>query len=131
MNPYSQWSSNAQGGAPSVFGALPYPAPSSWPSSPSELTTLYFTSFNPTILNCTTVGPQSQPWFSVTTDSSMPGYTVFKDRKGRNVGLIEWQSHPAVEVRSLVQRQNASGWLRLSRDRRSVNHSAADVLNDD
>ncbi|KAF8888570.1 hypothetical protein BD779DRAFT_1662291 [Infundibulicybe gibba] len=61
----------------------------------------------PNLFNCTVVGPQSQTYFRIVTDDQMPGYTVFKDAKGRSVALIEWQTHPF---------QNIRNWLRLTLD---------------
>lgn len=123
-NPYSSWSNpgNTQptwgsdsAPAPSIFGALPAPA---LPSK-SNLVTFHFTSFKPNILNSTVVGPDSRPYFRVVTDSSMPGYSVFR-RESKNIALIEWQEHPQVELRDVLSKQAVSGWLGLSPDRRFV-----------
>lgn len=100
--------------APSVFGALPYPTS----PPPSDLVTFQFSSFNPTILNCTILGPHSRPSFRITTDSSMPGYTVVKNAEGKNIALIEWQARPYVEVRGILPKQSIRHWLRLSPDQR-------------
>lgn len=113
-NPFGGWADASSGQTPSVFGALPYP---SAPSA-SNLVTFYFTSFNPHVLNCTVLGPHSQPYFQVVTDVTMPGYTVIKNVKGSSVALIEWQAHPLIEIRGVLSKQNVGRWLRLSSDRR-------------
>ncbi|KAJ7905913.1 hypothetical protein B0H13DRAFT_2274370 [Mycena leptocephala] len=79
LNPYSQgWQntgqSRANNGGPSIFGALPF-------TSPDPLPTFFsfrFTSFNPTILNCNVIGPQSRPYFRIMTDTPMPGSPSFR-----------------------------------------------------
>lgn len=106
-NPFSSWSEGAASSS-SVFGALPYP------TDPANLVAFYFTSFSPDIFNCAIVGPKAQKYFSIVTDSQMPGYTVIKNAEGRNVSLIEWQTHPFIEVRGLVAKQNVNHWLCLS-----------------
>ncbi|KAF9010118.1 hypothetical protein BDQ17DRAFT_1235143 [Cyathus striatus] len=122
-NPFGGWTEAGQGPSqnvwsdgvppPSVFGALPYP------SVPSNLLTFYFTSFNPDLLNCAVVGPQGQPYYRVVTDNHMPGYTVIKNAEGKSISLIEWQSHPFIEIRGTLAKQNVRNWLRLSHDRAS------------
>ncbi|KAK0452353.1 hypothetical protein EV421DRAFT_1768465 [Armillaria borealis] len=49
----------------------------------------------------------------------MPTYTVLKDAKGRSTALVEWQSHPLVELRGVISKQKAGDWLRLSQDKAS------------
>ncbi|KAJ7119942.1 hypothetical protein C8R43DRAFT_1077027 [Mycena crocata] len=121
---------------PSVFGALPYPNPpvasasGSHTRSNSSLTTFYLTSLNPSVLNCVVLGPAPGPqnqhhphspaasklYYAITTDNTMPGYTVFKNAARKSIGLIEWQRHPRVEVRGAVPKQETRGWLKVSRD---------------
>ncbi|KAF8155943.1 hypothetical protein B0H34DRAFT_660076 [Crassisporium funariophilum] len=125
-NPFGSWAEAGQGQsvhhawnggapAPSVFGALPYPtAPSD-----SNLVTFYFTSFSPTIFNCTVIGPQAQVYYRVVTDNYMPGYTVIKNAEGKNISLIEWQTHPLIEVRDLLAKQHIRTWLGLTKDKSS------------
>jgi len=95
---------------PSIFGALPYP------SAPpqSDFVIYHFTSFNPTLLNCTVIGPDYQPCYRIVSDSTMPGYTTCKTVAGRNLALIEWTSHPLVEIRDVLIKQEVRSWLRLS-----------------
>ncbi|KDR80189.1 hypothetical protein GALMADRAFT_62694 [Galerina marginata CBS 339.88] len=123
-NPFESWSEGGQGQSahqvwsgshppPSVFGALPYP------SDASAFTTFYFTSFNPNILNCTVVGPQAQVYYRIVTDNHMPGYTVLKNAEGKNVSLIEWQTHPMIEIRGLLTKQHVRTWLGLTSDKSS------------
>ncbi|KAE9396702.1 hypothetical protein BT96DRAFT_921966 [Gymnopus androsaceus JB14] len=116
-NPFASWASTRGSGdsAPSVFGALP----AAFQTTTSDFMTFYFTSLNTTILNCTLTGPNGQPHFYIATDSSLPGYTVFRTPDGRNVALVEWNPHGAqVEIRGALQKQLASQFIRLSPDRR-------------
>lgn len=138
-NPFDAWSRAVSGpysyaphGAPpsapppSVFGALPYPTPPSTSAHTNTgltLTAFYLTSLNPTVLNCAVVGPGGRVHYAVSTDGALPGYTVMKnaaraDRK--SVALIEWQTHPRVEVRGAVPKQETRDWLRISRDQTYV-----------
>ncbi|KAF8842903.1 hypothetical protein BDN67DRAFT_1009367 [Paxillus ammoniavirescens] len=124
-NPFSAeeaWnagSGRSTGGAPSVFGALPYPTASANQVSLNELVTFRFTSFNPTILNCTVIGPNNETYFRVVTDASMQGYTVLKNSRGSNIALVEWQTHPNVEARGVAAKQPVAQWLQLASDRSS------------
>ncbi|KAK0203600.1 hypothetical protein DFS33DRAFT_813659 [Desarmillaria ectypa] len=111
-NIYGGW---GQAPAPSLFGALPYPTP----PVPANYVTFYLTSFNPSMLNCTVIGPQQCPYFNFVTDSNMPTYTVLKDAKDRSIALVEWQSHPLVELRGVVSKQKVRDWLQLSQDKTS------------
>ncbi|KAJ6582351.1 hypothetical protein B0H19DRAFT_929063 [Mycena capillaripes] len=120
LNPYSQgWqgagNSRVNNGRPSIFGALPFTPPETLPTFFS----FRFTSFNPTILNCNVIGPQSRPYFRVMTDTPMPGVSVFQNSNGQNIALIQWHRHPEVELRNLVARQRASEMLSLSPDQSS------------
>ncbi|KAJ7905900.1 hypothetical protein B0H13DRAFT_2508533, partial [Mycena leptocephala] len=118
-NPYTQgWQSTSQSrannGRPSIFGALPF-------TSPDPLPTFFsfrFTSFNPTILNCSVIGPQSRPYFRIMTDTPMPGVSVFQNSNGQNIALVQWHRHPEVELRNIVARQRVSEMLSLSPDQR-------------
>ncbi|KZP26365.1 hypothetical protein FIBSPDRAFT_678942, partial [Athelia psychrophila] len=117
--PYSNWNTDSSGAyaSPSVVGALPY-TNSPYPLSPGgDLATFTFTALNPTILNCTVLGPNNRVYFSVSTDASMAGYTVLQDANSRNIALIEWQSTPLLEARGLLQKQPINNWLRLGSDR--------------
>lgn len=118
-NIFAGW---GQGPAPSVFGALPSPAP----ATPADFVTFYLTSFNPSVLNCTVIGPQQKTYFTIITDPNMPTYTVLKDAKARSIGLVEWSSgsstttstSPAIELRGVLSKQKIKEWLQLSYDRR-------------
>jgi hypothetical protein len=126
-NPFAAWqltsdnngggSSAASGPPPSIVGALPYPQ-TSYPLPPDNRITFTFTSFNPTILNCTILGPHNRPYFSVSTDASMLGYTVLKDVKSANVALVEWQNAPLLEVRGILSKRKITDWLKLASDQR-------------
>lgn len=116
-HPFGSWSENSQGGSnvSPTFGALPYP------SDPRcSCTSFYFSSFNPDIMNCVVVGPQAQQLYRVVTDKNMPGYTVIKKADGSNLSLIEWKSHPLLEIRGLLSKQPVGTWLGLSADKRLV-----------
>ncbi|KAL0070615.1 hypothetical protein AAF712_002456 [Marasmius tenuissimus] len=123
-NPFSAWYENssqaAQGSSrseppPSIYGALPVGSSNATNSSTLTFT---FTAFNPSILNCTVVGPNNVPYFYVITDPSMPSYTMFKTPDGKSFGLAEWGRTPKVEVRGIVAKQATSQFLRLSSDQR-------------
>ncbi|PPQ72693.1 hypothetical protein CVT26_002910 [Gymnopilus dilepis] len=112
-HPFGSWSESGSGNSSTfpTFGALPYP------SDPTcSCTSFYFTSFNPDVMNCTVVGPQAQQLYRVVTDKNMPGYTQIKKADGSNMSLIEWKSHPLVEIRGLLAKQSVGTWLGLSAD---------------
>ncbi|KAF7289864.1 hypothetical protein MIND_01360800 [Mycena indigotica] len=117
FNPYAQQGWNSQhsmpsGSRPSMYGALPF-------SPPVTLPTLFafrFTSFAPTILNCTVIGPQSRPYFRVLTDAPVQGVTGFQNAAGTNIALVQWHRHPEVEVQGAVSRQRSSQMLALTPD---------------
>ncbi|KAJ7486899.1 hypothetical protein FB451DRAFT_1026040 [Mycena latifolia] len=116
INPYATWSNTsvrrAVPGVPSVHGALPFAAD----PSASNLVTFYFTALNPTILNCTVIGRNTHPYFSISTDPSMPGYTSVKNLDGKIIALIEWKDRPLAEVRNVFSKRRVSDWLSLSPD---------------
>ncbi|KAJ6603581.1 hypothetical protein DFH09DRAFT_1019444 [Mycena vulgaris] len=116
INPYATWSNSnvrrAVPGVPSVHGALPFAAD----PSASNLVTFYFTAFKPTILNCTVLGRNTYPYFKITTDPSLPGYSAIKNPDGKVISLIEWKDRPLVEVRDVFSKQRVSEWLALSPD---------------
>ncbi|KAM6503319.1 hypothetical protein JOM56_000262 [Amanita muscaria] len=119
FNPFSSWAdankNNGSAPPPSVFGALPYPQTAS-----NELP-LLFPSFNPSDLNCAAVGAHGQVYYNIVTDPHNPGYTVVKNASGKNMALIEWQSHPLVEIRGVFGKQPVKDWLKLSREHTSRN----------
>ncbi|KAJ6489949.1 hypothetical protein C8R45DRAFT_901555 [Mycena sanguinolenta] len=100
---------------PSVFGVLPYPTPPSAHYVPN-LTTFYLTSLNPSILNCSVIGPRSRLHYTISTDSSLAGYTVFKNAEKKSIALIEWTKPPRVEIRGVIPKQETQSWLKISRD---------------
>jgi hypothetical protein len=119
MNPFGAWADNNTGGSsstPSVFGALPYPSDPAY----ANMVNFFFTSFNPNILNCTIVGAQNRPYYTIVTDGQMAGYTVIKNSSGHKVSLIEWQSRPMVEIREVLSKQYIRSWLALNSDKRFV-----------
>ncbi|KAK7462779.1 hypothetical protein VKT23_007363 [Stygiomarasmius scandens] len=113
-NPFYTWGSTDNSSV-SVYGALP----STNPGKSSKTLALYFSSMNPNILNCTIVGPNNEPYYYVVTDSSLPGYTVFKGNDNKSVALVEWKRQCHVEIRDIVHKQPASTFLSLSPDRQS------------
>ncbi|KAJ7669662.1 hypothetical protein B0H17DRAFT_1162233 [Mycena rosella] len=116
FNPYTQgWQNPVASDRPSIFGALPY-------TSEYTLPTFFpfsFTSFNPIILNCTVIGPQSRPYFKIVTDAPTPGVSVFQNSNGQNIALVQWHRHPEVEIRGKIARQRTSEMLSLSSDQSS------------
>ncbi|KAF9077316.1 hypothetical protein BDP27DRAFT_1254318 [Rhodocollybia butyracea] len=115
-NPFSAWvyNNDAHTRPSPTLGALP-----SSGSTSTDFMTFYFTSLNTTILNCTLTAPNGQPYLYVTTDPSVPGYSVFKTADGRSVALVEWNQRSAqVEIRGILHKQQASQYMRLSPDRR-------------
>ncbi|KAH7880128.1 uncharacterized protein C8R40DRAFT_1166323 [Lentinula edodes] len=123
VNPYAVWNTardnttGPEGSSdplPSIYGALPF----SSPSDTSSFMTFTFIGFNPSIANCTILGPNNSPQFRVVTDSAMPGYTILKTMDGKNSALIEWREPVKVEVRGMVFKQRASEFLRISPNQR-------------
>jgi hypothetical protein len=123
-NPYDGWADAGQQPSlvwdncvppPSVYGALPSPAM----APVSNMVVFHATSFSPTILNSTVVGPQGQVYFHIVTDNELSGYTVFKDAQNKSIALIEWKTPPTVELRGIMS-GSARSWLKLSSDRRHV-----------
>jgi hypothetical protein len=98
-----------------VFGALPYALPRT--PSPPPFTTYRFVSETNSILNSVVLDPSSNRCYEVTTDPEMPDYSILKNAKGKSVALIEWKSHPDVEVRGALQKQAVKDWLKLSPDK--------------
>jgi hypothetical protein len=130
-NPHSinntTWGSQSPPPA-SIFGALPSTTP---PSPPSTLT-LVFTSFNPTILDSSVVGPKFQKYFTVSTSRSASGhpYTVFYKHNGESVAIVEWRQQPTVQIRNVVSMQHTSQWLRPGPDTRYFKHLSSMFDND-
>ena len=118
MNPFNNaWSVSPFPGSfnsPSILGALPNP----YPSGTTQVLTFQFTAFNPSIFNCTVVGPDTQVHYTIVTNDHMPGYTVIKDRRGASLTLIEWQLHPLIEIRGSLSKQPIHSWLALTPDKR-------------
>jgi hypothetical protein len=113
----------------SIFGALPGTAP----PTPSSTLTLVFTSFNPTILDCTVVGPKFQKYFTISTSRSPSGYpsTVFYKHNGESVAIVEWHQHPTLQVRDVVPKQTTARWLSPGPDVRYVDLSAYSIPDND
>ncbi|KDQ51423.1 hypothetical protein JAAARDRAFT_62495 [Jaapia argillacea MUCL 33604] len=116
-NPFAGWSNSRGNSAPSIYGALPYVQGAPPTISPAGGGTVHFafTNFSPSILNCSFVNHTSRTVYSVRTDTS-PIFTVIKDNEGRSMALIEWHSHPYVELPGVVPKQEARRWLALSAD---------------
>ncbi|KAJ8473353.1 hypothetical protein ONZ45_g16326 [Pleurotus djamor] len=117
-NPFSQWPASSQtafpgGSVPSVFGALPFSGPAWTPA----IIYFRFNFASTSILNSTVTGPDQQPYFHITTDNPRPGFTFFHNAQNSPVVVIEWQSHPIVEIRDMVPKQLVSNWLELSAQR--------------
>ncbi|KAJ7816084.1 hypothetical protein B0H14DRAFT_3111716 [Mycena olivaceomarginata] len=122
MNPYAQWgntgNANAASGStvpqPPIFGALPFVTPNPLPMFVS----FRFTSFSPSILNSTVMGPHGQTYFRVSTDSSTPGFTAITNAANQPTVIIEWARHPVFEIRGIVPEQQSSQWLVLAPEKR-------------
>ncbi|KAF4618791.1 hypothetical protein D9613_010007 [Agrocybe pediades] len=116
-HPFGSWAEQGQGqgswSTSPVYGALPYPSDS------SNFTTYYFTSFKSDVLNCNVINQQGHLAYKIVTDNTMPGYTVIKNAEGKNVSLIEWQSHPMIEIRGLLTKQYVRQWLGLTQEKSS------------
>lgn len=125
-NPYAQggWSNpenshsingrpawNTISAHPPTFGALP---PIKHQSTLAL--TFEFSSMNPDILDCIVTGPTNNKLFDIrtiqeTTRVSKVDNEVF--------GIIQWSSHPTVEVlRGVLPQRQTRDFLRLSADRR-------------
>lgn len=89
QNPYFNWNTGSDGGSSSIVGALSY-TKSSYPLPPKDLVPFEFTALNPMLLNCAVLGSNNRVYFSVATDASTAGYTVFKDADLRSMALVEW-----------------------------------------
>ncbi|KAJ7913759.1 hypothetical protein B0H13DRAFT_2232254 [Mycena leptocephala] len=96
---------------PSIFGALPFP---STQNPPSMFISFRFTSFSPTILNSTVVGPHARTHFTIDTDIQAPGFTIITDANNEPTVIIEWSKRPVVEIRGIVSKQQTSQFLALS-----------------
>ncbi|CAK5283434.1 unnamed protein product [Mycena citricolor] len=114
LNPYAQdWNHpNGASAPPSVFGALPSVA-----KALPTFFTFRFTSFNPSIMNCTVMGPQATAYFRIITDTPMAGVSVFQNATGGTFSLVQWNQHPDVEIQGVAARQPTSSLLSLSHDR--------------
>lgn len=118
-NPYAQaWlggSNSGQAAPPSIFGALPFAAP----SEQSPLLAFQFTALNPDILNCIVLGPNARHCFSISTSAptfGQPAMTAIRNDKNEVVAKVEWHQRPVVEVKDMVPRCLASQFLPLSQD---------------
>lgn len=125
VNPYAVWNTTQSNEmaphrgssqpVPSIYGALPFP--SQLADNP-PLMVFTFTGFNPTIANCTILGPNGSPQFGVVTEPALPGYTILKSMNGKSVALIEWREPAKVEIRGLAPKQPVSSFLKVSSDGR-------------
>jgi hypothetical protein len=66
------------------------------------------------------LGPKSRTYFRINTDSTTSGFSVIQNPKLESVGLIEWRSHPIVEIRDILSKRGTSQWLALSPDKTYV-----------
>ncbi|KAJ7134316.1 hypothetical protein C8R44DRAFT_609891, partial [Mycena epipterygia] len=125
MNPFSQGWSNSRypntapnaswGATPSVYGALPY---SVQPNTSPNVIKFTFSPSNGTVLNSVINGPQLENYFRVTTDSTTAGFSVVQNSRLESIAIIEWRSHPVVEIcGDIVSKRNSAQWLMLSPDK--------------
>ncbi|KAF8190719.1 hypothetical protein K438DRAFT_1592019 [Mycena galopus ATCC 62051] len=121
MNAFAQvWvntpgpNSTSWGSSPSILVALPYLMPQK--PKPTFLNPITFTFFSSsgTILNSDVTGPQSQRYFSITTDSTKGGFFIIQNFGGESIAMIEWRKHPVVEIFGTVSMRTSAEWLRLS-----------------
>ncbi|KAK0477354.1 hypothetical protein IW261DRAFT_1338517 [Armillaria novae-zelandiae] len=96
----------------SIYGALPFSSPST-----QQSTYKFVFSYRSTILSSTVNGPNDKAYFRVSNDKPSKGKTLFQNHQGHNFAVIEWQSHPVIEIRELLERQNVAAWLPLSADK--------------
>ncbi|KAJ7117172.1 hypothetical protein C8R44DRAFT_627037 [Mycena epipterygia] len=87
------------------------------PAPPPAFVTFQFTSFNPTLLDSTVLGPSSQFYFHVSTASRPLRYTAVRDSTNEAITVIEWLKHPVIEIRDALTKQAVSQWLVLSSDK--------------
>ncbi|KAF8159207.1 hypothetical protein B0H34DRAFT_841751 [Crassisporium funariophilum] len=92
-----------------AYGALP-----TFSTPPCSMT-FNFTTFNSSILNCSVSGSNSLTYFYVSSNSTT---TTISRRNGDVCAIIDWQRHPTIEARGILERQRTSQWLNLSSDRR-------------
>jgi hypothetical protein len=114
------WPWSQSNGAPaSLFGALPAQfqlgAP---PLGVADLISFHFTSFAPSILNCTVMGPRSIVYYKVVT---APGSstTTLRDNQGSEAALLGWSRQPYVQMGTSVPKQKVLEWLPLSSNKAS------------
>ncbi|KAJ7732037.1 hypothetical protein B0H16DRAFT_1861238 [Mycena metata] len=118
MNPFAHgWNAPGSSGntvpQPSIFGALPYPTR----STSAMFMSFVFTSFAPTILDSTVVGPKSKIYFRVRTDVPTVGFTIIHNSANQPMIIIEWLQHPVIEIRDILSKRETASWLPLSADK--------------
>jgi hypothetical protein len=77
-----------------------------------------FTNANPNILNSIVVDSANRPLYKITTNSSLEGYTQFKDVENKAIALVEWITQPKVEIRGSLPKVTASEWVPVFADQR-------------
>jgi hypothetical protein len=88
------------------------------PSLGANVVNFHFTAFNPTILNCTVMGPRSLVHYTVVTDPARPGATSLRDNQGASVAEVQWRTQPRIDVRGSKPGLKVAEWLPLSSDKR-------------
>jgi hypothetical protein len=119
-NPWPWNQSTSTDGSPaSIFGALPASFQLGAPNlGVADLVSFHFTSFNPSILNCTVMGPRSIVYYKVVTERGS-STTVLRNNQGTDVAALEWRRQPYIEMQGSVPRQKISEWLPLSSNKAS------------
>jgi hypothetical protein len=109
------WNQANGGGVPtSIFGALPATFMLDTPSlGVADLVAFHFTSFNPSILNCTVMGPRSIVYYKVVTEAGR-STTILCDSQSKDSAMLEWHRQPCVEMKGTLPRQKVLEWLVLS-----------------
>ena len=141
MHPYESWTrrtdepSRSTEPSTSIYGALPvsisfdpsdytptteYQASNREPGSsytyPAS-TTYTFRSQDGSF-SSSTVSLREKTLFHLTTDPTMPTYTVLRTADDRPLGLLEFRRTPTVEIRGIAPKQPVSQFLRRSSDGR-------------
>jgi hypothetical protein len=102
-----------------MFSAFPAALGSNM-SAPSlagvELVSCTFCAFNPTISNCTVLGPRDVVHYHVKTNPGERSSTLLLDLQGSAIAEIQWSEEPVVTIRRTMWK--VADWLVLSSDQR-------------
>jgi hypothetical protein len=102
----------------SIYGALPASSTLSGPSLGPDIVSFHFCAFNPTILNCTVMGPRSLVYYNIVTDASRPNLTTLYDNQGASIAQVHWRTQPRLDIRGGISGQKVAEWLPPSSNKR-------------